>query len=190
MNLFNSVDFGPEDVRAAMTGDGRSVLAVLTSQTCGEPCWHAKEDICRCSCGGRNHGCLNHGGEQPVRAARIDGVAYKLAGVGSYRELCSEAKAINLEQWKSVDKPYRYEDWWVQYKYHWNDTDAGAPARLKPATAQQRAKWPELAAWRDQPHVSVYLFWRRESMPPKPALVVSKLTGEPLPNQRADYREP
>lgn len=32
--------------------------ALYTEHTCGDACWHAHEDICRCSCGGRNHGCL------------------------------------------------------------------------------------------------------------------------------------
>ena len=25
------------------------IQAMITEQTCGDACWHAKEDICRCS---------------------------------------------------------------------------------------------------------------------------------------------
>lgn len=57
-----------------------------------------------------------------------------------------------------------------RYHYTWRDTDGGAPARLKPATDDQIAKWPELAAYRQhadylgrmrKPH----LLWRRVEMP-------------------------
>lgn len=33
--------------------------SILTDATCGEACWTAKEELCKCSCGGHNHGCLN-----------------------------------------------------------------------------------------------------------------------------------
>jgi hypothetical protein len=56
-------------------------LGILTGSTCGDACWHAREEICRCSCGGANHGCLNVGGDRPQRTARIDGEFYELVGV-------------------------------------------------------------------------------------------------------------
>jgi hypothetical protein len=34
----------------------RKVYATLTTAPCTSKCWHAEEDVCRCSCGGRNHG--------------------------------------------------------------------------------------------------------------------------------------
>jgi hypothetical protein len=33
-----------------------SLFAIMTEATCGEACWSAKEEVCRCSCGGKNHG--------------------------------------------------------------------------------------------------------------------------------------
>jgi len=56
-------------------------LAIITGHTCGEACWHAREEICRCSCGGQNHGILNRGGERPQRCCKIDGNFYELVAV-------------------------------------------------------------------------------------------------------------
>lgn len=98
MGLFDVVEFGPKDVKAVMNGTASrgQVWAIMTSQTCGEACWHATEDICRCSCGGKNHGCLRNGdGTQPERTCRIGGLRYKLIGVGHWRDLTAEAREIN-----------------------------------------------------------------------------------------------
>ena len=43
---------------------GRSMI---TGHTCGDACWHARDIECRCSCGGRNHGIMARGGDQPER---------------------------------------------------------------------------------------------------------------------------
>ena len=46
----------------------------------------------------------------------------------------------------------------LTYHYNWHETDTGAPTRLKPATKDQRACWPELAAYREiKPWEYVYL---------------------------------
>lgn len=200
------ITFDKHDVRDVMAGKASlgTVFAALTSQTCGEPCWHAREEICRCSCGGRNHGCLTHAdGIAPDRTAKIDGERYKLIAVGNYRDLLPEAHAVNnAAGWKSVEKPKLIIDsigsnwteqeisdaktrglemWFSQYKYHWSETDPGAPARLKSVSVSQR-QWKELAGWKDIPAVS--LLWQRVTMPERPAnLVVDKQTGQPLENQ-------
>lgn len=57
------------------------LMAVLTGSTCGDACWHAREEICRCSCGGINHGILNAGGNRPKRTCRIAGEFYELVAV-------------------------------------------------------------------------------------------------------------
>jgi hypothetical protein len=200
--------FDASDVKAVMAGTATrgTVMAVLTSQTCGEPCWHAREEICRCSCGGRNHGCLNDGtGERPERTAKSSGHLYRLKAVGHYRDICEEAREINRQAgYSSVDLPtlvvgsrchgskYTPADvaearatgenvWFQQYTYTWRPTDDGAPARLKTASASQR-KWKELEGWQDQREVS--LLWERMEMPERPTTpVVDKETGEPLADQ-------
>jgi hypothetical protein len=201
------VNYGPDDVKAVAAGTAsrRQIMVVLTSQTCGEACWHAREDVCRCSCGGRNHGCLVTGGPRPERTSKIDGYLYKLIAVGNARELYPEAAKINRSAgYKSVEKPRLIREgveqktpeaiasalqaqgngedvWWAQYRYTWSETDIGAPARLKNASASQR-KWDELKGWADAP--SVTLLWQRVEMPERPAiLVVDRTTGKPLPDQ-------
>lgn len=215
--LLDLVNFGPDDVRAAMApGSGEAMprcvrMAVLTSQTCGEPCWHAREEICRCSCGGKNHGCLNAAdGERPVRMAKIDGERYTLAAVGRSADLIEQAKEINGRQWRQVEraegvigsrvsgddgKPFSADElaaaraagenvWFTQYCYSWRETDAGAPARMKTATREQVLKWPELAGWQDSGRDGVYLLWQIETMPAKPEIMrVDRKTGLPLVNQ-------
>ena len=204
MNLLNPVTFGPDDVRAAMTGQGerRVIMAIATSTTCGEMCWHAREEICRCSCGGRNHGCLSHGGERPERTAKINGERYRLKAVGRYADIYADARAINRAAgYRSVNYPTLViggacqgrvtpeklaaakasgeRFWFSQYKYTWSETDEGAPARLKAASANQ-LKWPELSGWPD----GAYILWERTEMPERCGeLVIDDATGEPLADQ-------
>jgi hypothetical protein len=89
------------------------VKIILTSTTCGVACWHAHEDICRCSCGGKNHGILKNGGEQPERTCKINGKVYKLVAVGEWldirkqaSELMTQAREANVDGWFTsvVDK--------------------------------------------------------------------------------------
>lgn len=61
------------------------VEAILTENTCAEACWYAREDVCRCSCGGKNHGSLRRpGGDRPARTRRVQGERYELAGIVGY----------------------------------------------------------------------------------------------------------
>jgi hypothetical protein len=126
------------------------IIAFLSEATCGEACWEAREDVCRCSCGGKNHGCMRTAdGVRPTRNAKIDGVRYELKATGP--SLYADAEAIN-----KANGPYRTEEIKQDgkvvhtYSYWWHETDKGAPARLKPATKEQLAKWPELKAYREE----------------------------------------
>lgn len=172
-----------EIAEAARIHGGRAVMAILTTQTCGEACWHAREEVCRCSCGGRNHGCLTHAdGQRPERTAKIDGYRYRLKAVGKYADIVRDACEINrLAGYSSVDKPMKYGEGWMQYRYTWRTTDSGAPARLKTVSQSQRA-WKELQGWHEER--SVYLLWERLEMPERPTQpVVDKDTGLPLADQ-------
>ena len=126
------------------------IAAFLTEATCGEACWHAREDICRCSCAGKNHGCLRSAnGEQPIRTARIDSFRYELRaiGIGTDTNVWKQAKQINTDAGpRSVQ---RVTDT-LTYTYRWETTDKGAPARIKRATESQITHWPELTAAREQ----------------------------------------
>lgn len=199
------IQLSPLDLKdfSGAPAERRAISFILTTQTCGEACWHAREDVCRCSCGGRNHGCLNHGGAKPERTAKIDGQQYRLLAVGLHRDLMAQASEINRRQWRSVEKPTVLIDstganWtpaeieaarqagkrisFMQYRYTWSETDSGAPARIKSASASQR-NWEELSGWKAER--SVYLLWERVTMPEAPAeLVIDRETGKPLENQK------
>lgn len=112
------------------------IVAYLTQATCGEACWEAREDVCRCSCGGRNHGCLRTpDGKRPERTRKIDGFRYVLRGI---RDVCDAARRIN-------------EAHGITYVYAYSAKDyPGVPAKVKPATKDQLDKWPELKAYRDE----------------------------------------
>jgi hypothetical protein len=129
---------------------------VLTETTCGEACWKAREDVCRCSCGGKNHGCAKTAdGVKPDRTAKIDGFRYILKAVGRpyYDGLNKQARDINQASPKHINN-------FSNFSYPYRHTEKGAPARIKRATNVQVAKWPELqayqnATYRDWP----YLLW-------------------------------
>ena len=155
------------------------LLSYLTEQTCGDACWHAKEDVCRCSCGGKNHGVLRtKDGDQPVRTAKIDGVRYELRATGKRQELYSDAKQINTllndgsKRYRRIERPITCSDGSkMQYKYTWKETDPHAPARLKYPTKAQLAKWPEMSAYRDlEPWDlrDISILWVRCDMPNQP----------------------
>lgn len=133
-------------IEAKIAAGMHPLMAFLSEATCGEACWEAREDVCRCSCGGKNHGCLRStDGVRPVRNAKIDGFRYELKAVGT--GLYNEAEAINRANgYRSIEK---ISDT-LTYHYWWHETDKGAPARLKNATKDQLARWPELAAYREK----------------------------------------
>jgi len=129
-------------------------LFTLTTQTCGEACWSAREEHCRCSCGGKNHGCLKvDGGTQPVRMAKIDGHRYKLHAVGP---VGAEDASKLLE---TLGDPR------ARFLYH-RPKEPGSPVRLRAASASEIARWPELAAWRGRPAYerAPNLLWVREDV--------------------------
>jgi hypothetical protein len=97
-------------------------------------------------------------GTRPERTAKIDGYRYKLIAVG-YRELYKPAEEINKAAgYRSVEVVSPT----LTYHYTWHETDKGAPARLKPASKDQIARWPELAAYRDaNAWEIVYLLWQK-----------------------------
>ena len=122
------------------------VHAILSDITCGEACWCAKEDICRCSCGGKNHGILRtENGTQPVRTAKIDGYRYELLAVGDRSELWPEVERL-LKELPVKSRQKATET--LTYTYHWTETDKGSPIRMKYATPIQVEHWIELTAYR------------------------------------------
>lgn len=107
------------------------VTGYFSGHTCGDSCWHARDLVCVCSCGGKNHGILARGGDQPERTAKIGGSMYVLTEVGPYRAM----KARCVEELRGCNHPWLF--------------DPNGPWIAKPATKTQAKNWPELQAFKD-----------------------------------------
>lgn len=148
-----------------------SLFAMITEATCGEACWSAREEECRCSCGGKNHG-INKTGERAERTAKIDGYRYKLVGVGKHRDLVKSASEYNLNFIVSKSWDFSCATLRVNYYEH---LDKGAMARVKYATEGQIEKWHELAAYdKTQRYLTdTSLLWLREDFESAQSVYVS-----------------
>ena len=143
-----------------------TLVAALTDTTCGDACWRAREDVCRCLCGGANHGCLRTaGGVQLERTARILGSMYRLAAVGTYSEmrraLYDKADVIRQTEPKIPAGSKYYAD--MGYVIHdCQDNERGARFWVKSASKDQIARWPELTAARSGGRfVDCCMLWER-----------------------------
>ncbi len=140
-----------------------SLLAILTDATCGANCWYAEEEICRCSCNGKNHGVmLTSDGTQPERTCKIDGLMYRLEAVGSYTFINSLGnKALKSLGWKRIDPKITYGDGSVYHFAHYAH-DSGSAIRVKTA-AQNQKEWPEVKLY---PEVkNPYMLWVAVDLP-------------------------
>lgn len=137
------------------------MFAILTGHTCGEACWHAVEDICRCSCGGANHGCLRGAdGIRPARTCRVKGHRYELHATGKRSELWDEFADLMRAAPPRIIMGRSYP--WNEY----SQADSGAPYLMKAASADQCDKWEELRAYAGMDrvqryHAAPYLIWRK-----------------------------
>ncbi len=120
-------------------------VAIVTAATCGENCWIAAEDTCRCSCGGRNHGVLRSGnGQRPERTARIQGQMYRLVAVGTSGEIWTEMMARKEACWNEVyPAGHRYAG-----LFDHGHNDRGARFWQRKASDSAVNSWPELTAAR------------------------------------------
>jgi len=126
------------------------VMAILTGHTCGEACWHARELVCRCSCGGANHGILKlANGIQPDRTMRKGDDVYTLAAVASSY---TEAAAIETEILKTR---FVGIDVWAYGSYR---ECANMPVLQRKASASQ-LKWTEAGTVPADRWGNKYLVW-------------------------------
>ena len=110
------------------------LLVIMTATTCGFACWQAREDVCRCSCGGVNHGIHRRGGTA-TRTCKAGRARYELVAVVAAK-----------------DKPYRMAAELVkelggkrQHSYTMRPNWGPPPlVAIQPATKAQQ-KWPEVA---------------------------------------------
>lgn len=140
-----------------ITAEFMGLPGTLTDRTCGDACWQAREDVCRCSCGGAHHGCLRAAnGAQPARTRQIRGRRYYfVAAMGedqgglsysAYSDLDTMAYKRNLAE--------RGDTWW-QHDVR--------PIRSMAAPYTMKA-WPELKAWRDAGLRPDIVWWPESSL--------------------------
>lgn len=115
------------------------ITGFLTGHTCGDACWHARDLVCHCSCGGRNHGIFSRGGSQPIRTAKIGGDMYQLVEVGP----CREIEARRMQEIKACG-------------HHWYFDPAG-PWIKKPASKTAIKNWPEVQGFGSD----CYILWKK-----------------------------
>jgi hypothetical protein len=172
-------------IDAPLPGLDRVQTAKLVSwfsdQTCGEGCWKAKEDVCRCECGGKNHGIHLRTGEKGVRASKISGYRYELAGVGKYKDLLTDVENM-IRDADVADGTRRVIDgalhslghsgnWFrTSYVHPTEYNRGGGQYVLKYASLPQCLKWDELAYFgiaddRDRYHAAPAILWKREDVP-------------------------
>ena len=138
------------------------LTAIMTDQTCGDACWHAREDICRCSCGGRNHGILRTAdGERPVRTRKLQGFIYELLAVETTGASCRAVSMRPIDDLaRDVTKRAIAAGKWDRYA--WSSTP-GYPVKVKTAAPGEIERWPELAAWRED-HGRPIVAWIRADL--------------------------
>ncbi len=118
----------------------------LTTTTCAANCWLAKEDVCRCMCGGSNHGVLLvDGAEQPARTRSIQGRVFELMALhnnwlDARKDANTTSKAFNEE-----------------HNLRW----FAESAVMQHATKSQQ-KWPEVQNFlAEESNLDAYLVWRK-----------------------------
>ena len=136
------------------------MLGISTLTTCSEACWYAREDVCRCQCGGKNHGILRDGtGERPARTRRVGKARFKLVAVVGYSTddgcLAAFEKRIRAEADKLVQDPGlvgyapRYTPIDQQHYRYFKNQNIGefreVFTQVSPTKSQRR--WAELAPY-------------------------------------------
>ena len=111
-----------------------NLINIFSEITCGAGCWSAQEDVCKCSCGGKNHGLTLKGGCAD-KIVKIDGLRYKLFEVGAYNHLYLKCRDLLHDSKKSLS--YNGAYW-----YRFSHSDKNSPFRLKPISENQK-KWAE-----------------------------------------------
>lgn len=108
----------------------------VTDSTCNEACWMAKEPICRCSCGGANHGILldaTSSGAPPVRTKRVKDQWFRLYAVASYFDSHRITRAFLIH--RREDPMFPNTPW---YKHPAGEVHASK------ATVAQQLNWSEV----------------------------------------------
>jgi len=147
-----------------------TLFGLLTDATCGDACWAAREDVCRCSCDGRNHGITRTvDGERPTRTRRVRAHRYQLLAVESYKP--DEARIVTMRPMERIAGGVNgaahaaglFDRRASRWDSEWWPNEPAWPCKINTASPSAVRTWPELAAWRgarSRPLVA----WIREDM--------------------------
>ena len=142
--------------------DLHPLYQAITEATCGEACWQAREDVCRCSCGGINHGVIPHDGQRPERTRKIARHLYQLVAVESPAASC---RAMGMRPLEDAERQIRNAaveaGMWRRYDY---TSTPGYPAKIKTASESEVARWPELTAFKGMNGYRPTTLWVRCDM--------------------------
>ena len=139
----------------------------LTDRTCGDACWRAREDICKCQCAGARHGCLrSENGVQPPRTRTIKGRRYYF--IATMGEDCG---GLSFAAYYALDTMAYERNIKERGDFSWQYDVRPVRSMAAPYTLQS---WPELKAWRDaglRPSIvwwpEAYLSWLPGSLRPE-----------------------
>jgi len=129
------------------------VEALLTERTCGDACWHAREDICRCSCGGKNHGCMrDDDGNQPARTKRVKDSFYQLVAIEAHSDTdCQATTRLPLyESQRNINHKAISSGRYEHHEIYGTQAFATKqlPTMLRIASEAEINRWPEFTQWR------------------------------------------
>lgn len=147
-------------------------IGITTEATCSDPCWYAREDVCRCSCGGKNHGILRTpGGGLPPRTRRVYGERYELAGIVGYsledhgcyalHERAARDQADQINGGAAAGRAGLTKREWAPDERH--------RVFYAQASKQQMDAWSELRPYMaDTGSRRPFMIWRMIESPPPP----------------------
>ena len=125
-----------------------NLMTAITESTCGEACWQAREDVCRCSCGGKNHAVLRGQGVRPERTRKLNGHLYQLVAVENVNASCRAVAEHELMDNVKAPVMRGAIDSGLWERYQWDSTP-GYPVKIKVATESEVNRWPEFTANRE-----------------------------------------
>lgn len=127
------------------------MIGIFSLTACGPQCWEARDDVCRCSCGGANHGIHRHKSPSLTGLKRqlvYGGFIFELSqvaapidrGSGIYGPEILDQKAQELNRKAGINYAFAHTS-----RNHFGEFPV---AILRTPTDSQIEKWPELAEWR------------------------------------------
>lgn len=148
------------------------MTGIFALVACGPACWEAKDDLCKCSCGGKNHGMHRHkrpGFEKLKRQMVYQGFIFELADVsepeetGKDREGAALVRPVGLgDKAQEINKAAGIRFLFAHTaREHFGEFPI---AITRPVTEAQIKKWPELAKWRNVSPHSFALYGRPSIM--------------------------